>query len=484
MRDSDEIMVGSASRSPNARKHTGEAWPTVFRWRSERNVVVWLTGWTLLFLAFHSAIGPDELHGSHIVLGRHLLFGEPAPNPAHPMFGYAIIIAALGPLTLAFNTAIGWVGFVLAYRWLDLGRVPGSLLLYVSTIAYAGAITSWNDHAPWLGLILLSVAVLQKFGDRGSGPGLVVGLLWGLAYNIRPEALLLFPLFIVTQLALEILGYSAWRLRCHIAALVAFAVCMVPWAIYTTKTLGKFTPTTTHSWSVAYYSLGLVPNNKYGIVAQDEWLYDRAAEIGESSPWSMRANEHFHEEFDRIVKSDPGFFLQKIVYGVDELLRGGAYVPDLRLLMGREPETQMRLRYVARQMVESLGTPRILLSSAMRSMPERPPVDASTAENLVILGFLPLAIVFRAAFVIMLIALAARLFAPRKLLRQGPLFALTASTLALTFLVAAVFLPTSRMTTLPVVLGALLLQAVRCEAMSRSHHDRNVVTPNASDLKS
>ena len=152
--------------------------------------------------------------------------------------------------------------------------------------------------------------------------------------------------------------------------------------------------------------------------------------------------------------------------------------------MGREPETQMRLRYVARQMVESLGTPRILLSSAMRSMPERPPVDASTAENLVILGFLPLAIVFRAAFVIMLIALAARLFAPRKLLRQGPLFALTASTLALTFLVAAVFLPTSRMTTLPVVLGALLLQAVRCEAMSRSHHDRNVVTPNASDLKS
>ncbi len=135
-------------------------------------MVVWLTAWTVLFLAFHWAIGPDELHRSHILLGRHLLYGEPAPNPAHPMFGYAIIIAALGPATLAFNAVIGWVGYVLAYRWIELDRATNSLLLYASTSAYAGMIASWNDHAPWLGLVMLSLAVLYRFGERGFAPGL------------------------------------------------------------------------------------------------------------------------------------------------------------------------------------------------------------------------------------------------------------------------------------------------------------------------
>jgi hypothetical protein len=148
----------------------------------------------------------------------------------------------------------------------------------------------------------------------------------------------------------------------------------VPWGVYTTSTLGTYTPGTTHSWSVAYYSLGMVPGNKYGIVAQDEWLYDRAAEIGERSPWSLRANEHFHKEFNRIVASDPAFMVRRVGWGLFVFASSGAFVPDFRLLEGRAPQTVLRLRYASRDLARSLGMPRFMMSASMHSLLEQAPV--------------------------------------------------------------------------------------------------------------
>lgn len=430
---------------------------------ADRPVIAWLTAWSLLFLVFHLIIGPDELHRSHIVLGRSLLFGEPAPNPAHPMFGYAIVIALLGAWTPILNTAIGWTGFVLAYRWLDLGRAPASVLFYLATLAYAGMIASWNDHAPWLGLIMLALAVFHRYSERGFAAGAITGLLWGLAYNIRPEALLLFPLFVAIHLLLEIFGYTAWRLRAHAGAVVAFLLCMVPWGVYTTSTLGTYTPGTTHSWSVAYYSLGMVPGNKYGIVAQDEWLYDRAAEIGERSPWSLRANEHFHKEFNRIVASDPAFMVRRVGWGLFVFASSGAFVPDFRLLEGRAPQTVLRLRYASRDLARSLGMPRFMMSASMHSLLEQAPVRPTKWDMALVGSYISLSLLFRLALVVSLLQAGLLLLRPRILLRQGAVLALAVSTLALTLFVAAVFLPTSRMSTVPLAFMALLAQSVRCD---------------------
>lgn len=435
---------------------------------TDRNMMIWLNGWCLVFLAFHLAIGPDELHRSHILLGRSLLFGESAPNPAHPMFGYAIVIAALGAWTPVFNTAIGWAGFVLVYRWLDLGRAPASVLFYIATLAYAGMITSWNDHAPWLGLIMLSLAVLHRYGERGFGAGAITGLLWGLAYNIRPEALLLFPLFLVIHILLEAFGFTAWRLRAHAGAFAAFLLCMVPWGIYTTQTLGKYTPGTTHSWSVAYYSLGIVPDNEYGIVAQDEWLYDKAAEIGESTPWSQRANEHFRAEYNRIISSDPAFLLRRIGWGLFVFATSGVYVPDFRLLEGRAPETNLRLRYATRDLAHALGMPRFMMSAAMRDLPELAPTEPTTWDMVLVGSYVVLGIVLRLALVIALLQSVLLLIRPLTLLSQGTILALSASTLALTLFVTAVFLPTTRMSTVPLVFTTLLAQSVRCDRRLRA----------------
>ncbi len=440
---------------------------SVKSFQPDRFLTVWLIGWSFVFLAFHLWVGPEELHRSHIVLGRHLLFGEPAENPAHPMFGYAIIIAALGSWTPVLSAVVGCVVFLLAFRWLELGRAQPSLLFCVATVAYSGMISSWNDHALWLSLVLLALAVFHKHSERGAIAGAIAGLLWGLAYNIRPETLLLFPLYLALQIALEALGYWPSRLKCHLAAAAVFALCLVPWAIYTTSTLGKYEPSTTHGWSVAYYGLGLVPDNTYGIVAKDEWVFDRAAEFGEASPWSDRANEHFREKFVGIVVSDPGFFLRRIGWGLDSFIRGGPYVPDLRLLAGQDADDQSRLRYASRDLVDWIGLPRWLLSTSMQRMPEQSPASTSGFAMLVVAGFVLLTIVLRLALVAAIGQMAFASLRPSMLLRYGPLLAMAVSTMAVTLLVAAVFLPTPRMSTVPLVFAVFLFQAMRCDRQAR-----------------
>ncbi len=438
--------------------------------RADHAVTVWLLAWSLVFLAFHLWVGPDELHKSHIVLGRHLLFGEPAANPAHPMFGYAIIIAALGSWTPLLNTLVGLSAFFLVYRALDLGRAPPSLILYAATFAYAGMITSWNDHALWLGLVMMCLAITHRCGTKGVVFGAVAGFLWGLAYNIRPETLLLFPLFVVLQLALEMLGYAGRRTMFHLSAVGVFVLCMIPWAIYTTSTLGKYSPGTTHSWSVAYYSLGLVPGNAYGIVATDEWLYDRAAEIGEASPWSDRANEHFRDEFVRIVASDPAILLRKFAWGIFKFASGGVYVPDFRWLAGRGQDTHLRLNYASRDLAQSLGLPRFMLSPALQNLPEPSPIAPAAWEKTLVAGYIVEGGLLRLALAILLLQVAVMAIRPAGLLSLGPILPLAVSMFGLTLFVSALFLPTNRMSTVPFVLGALLVQARNGQSMSATPH--------------
>ncbi|MFO1171407.1 MAG: hypothetical protein U1E49_10610 [Hyphomicrobiaceae bacterium] len=448
------------------------AWQLMALPRSERAVYIWLSVWTLVYLVYHATMGPEPLHFSHIELGRHLLFGDPIVAPAHPMFGYAIIIAALGPWTLLFNAAIGWIGFVLAYRWLGLGRMPASLVLYAAIVAYAGMISSWNDHAPWLGLVMLSLAFFQRYGDRGPIAGLAVGLLWGMAYNIRSEALLLFPLYLATQAGLEAFGYAPRRFKCHAAALATFLMCMVPWAIYTTSVLGKYTPGTTHSWSVAYYSLGLVPNNPYNIVTQDEWIADRAAEFGEPSPWTERSNEHFQKEFVQLIASDPVFFMKKMVWGVYTFVRFGPYVPNLKLLAGNQPADQMRVRLAFRDLASTLHIPRFMWSASMQALPAPSPSPTSVIEGmLAAISHL----IEKSLMLACLVALAQTawlMLRPATVLHLGAPLTYAVSTIALTLFVSAVFLPTTRMSTVPFVFSAVLLQALRCDRKQRSGSPR------------
>ena len=423
-----------------------------------------------LLTAFHYAVGPSEMHQNFLNMGRHILHGEPTATPGNPMLGYSILMTALGPFAVFFNAILGFIAFWVAYEWLGLGSVRASAIVYLALFSYAALISSWQAHGLVLSLLLLSLAVLHRFGASGVWTGVAVGLLWGLAYNARSEVLLLFAMFMVASSVFFKLTEGRWALRHHSAALAVFAVAVVPWAIYTWSALGTPALGTTNGWAVAYYGFGLVPGNRYGIECKDEYAFERANVIGESSPWSAGSNEYFRHEYFQLAKSDPALFLQRVGWGLFTGARVGLYIPDIRETIARTPANHVRLLHVYRDLKRAAGIPQLLLSTGVDELGRlgpRPEGKGSALDIVVLVAYFSLGIVMKVAFAIVLIRTLLLIRTPNQLLATGPVTAYVGSVALCAGLVAAFILPTERLNSILFVLATILTHRASVVAMPR-----------------
>lgn len=435
--------------------------------RAEHRLFAFLGVAVALSIAFHWWIGPEELQRNHMLLGRGLLFGEPVDTPAHPMWGYAIVIALLGPWTVLFNGAAGFAVYVWAYREMNLGRAMPSAMTYLATLAYAAIAGSWHDTSLWLSVVLASTALLYKYDVTAAVPGAVVGVLWGLAYNIRSEALLMFAAFLVTSLAYYRLAHLRTPLRHHAAVLAAFVVMMVPWGLYTEATLGKYSPSSTNGGAVAYYSLGLVPDNGHGIHFKDEYVFEQAKLIGEASPWSSRSNDHFRAEYVRLITAEPSLFAKKIAWGIFTALRSGVYFPDFRALIASTPQDDAHLQYIYLDFKAYLGVPESYLRAdrdLLRYNQPRTARPTSLADILAIGGTVVTGNAMKLAFLVALIQFLFLLGRSSAAKTWGPLAPLSVSMLLSTVAISALLIPSTRLNSVVFVFAALLLQMARSAA--------------------
>jgi hypothetical protein len=421
---------------------------------------------TAVSLIFHLITGPDELHRSHILLGRHLLFGEPVLNPGHPMWGYSMVIAALGSWTPLLNTLVGVVAYICAFRSLDLARAEPSVSFYIGTFGYAAIITSWHDHALWLSFPLLSLVIMHRYDTRGAATGAAVGLLWGLAYNVRSDALLLFLIFATLSVVYDITVKKKSQVIHHVVLVTVFLIAMVPWGLYTTSALGRYTPTTTQGWAVTYYGLGLVPGNRYGIVPQDEYAAEKAKAIGETSAWSLRSNDYFRSEFINLVSADPGFLFARIGWGLFYALRIGVYTPDLHRAAARSPEDYDHFHYVSYTMRKVIGLPTDGLPQ--RGAGRNEPI--STSDVIFVSINFVLAFVMKVNFIVIVMQMLLLLRRPTLLLSTGPIAVFAASVFLFTFLIAALALPLVRINSVLQTFGIILLQCAACPGRERQTH--------------
>jgi hypothetical protein len=417
--------------------------------------VLGLLGVSLLFFgAMNLAIGPDTLQENHIEMGRALLRRDPRSlvTPAYPIFGYALIIAALGPWTLLLNIAVGFLAYAWVFRELELGRKEPPITFYLATLGYAALTASWNDHALLLSIVLISLAILHRYGIRDWATGAVIGFLWGLAYNIRTDALLLFPIFTFSTMAQSRLAHRGWGLAHHAAAAATFLALMLPWAAYTTNVLGKYTPTSTNGWGVVYLGFGLVPGNRLGLQPRDESLGDKAKLRGEASPWSAGSNDYFREEVFRLVSSDPGMLINRVRWGFIHAVRVGVSAPDLRKAAAQSPEHYSRLHTAFQNLKKAIGLP--------ANYKGEPPADTSISayDTAVILADLLLRAVLGLTFVIVGMQCLLLLRRPGLLLRAGPVTAVAASLALYWCLVACLLFPIERLNTMVLTFAAVLLQ--------------------------
>lgn len=369
---------GSATRQTPLKRMLMSSFGTLTEF--DRKVLLASALTVVVLLAAHLSIGPNELQLGHIDLGKKILEGSPGrhPSPAYPMPAYAALSAFFGPWRLVVTSLAGLAALAWLLSLLDTAGTRPSLLVYGGVVSYAAMITSWNDHALWLCILVCIVASYIKLGTSSFRSGALAGLLWGALYHVRSDAFLLIVIFTVLHMLLRLIARRRINYRFHAAAFAVFFMLFVPWGLYTKSTIGKISIGTTNGWAVIYLGLGLVPNNRYGLEHMDEFAADAARAIGEPTPWSSRSGDFFRDEVRKIVIGDPAYVLQRIVWGFHYFIRGGVYLPDIRKAVSRTSADYAHLLNVSQDVRQAVGLHKELHPKELAEARGPRPIRATT----------------------------------------------------------------------------------------------------------
>ena len=299
----------------------------------------------------------------HVRDGIVFLQGNVPDPPTYPIWGYSIFAGLFGDYVVfvqalllasigiywysgtksgiaqpARNLSITnvWPAWIRRFSFLDSAPIVVLLLLPFAFLA----VSYYSNSMTYLLIIpatwLLCVAVeCNKDWTAYAVPG----FLFGIAANIRSEALLLGALLGAATVAYGLLRGNfvvSFRRTLVFGAVIFFST--LPWQLYSYKTVGEPSMSATNSGGSMYLGLGLLRDNPWGIEDSDEFVADIANSHGLGSPWSYESNKYFKKEFSAAIREHPGSYAKRIVHGWMQMLIQGVYLPDFRELLKNEDD--------------------------------------------------------------------------------------------------------------------------------------------------
>jgi len=308
-----------------------------------------------------------NMWANHLADGQAFLENRIPENPSFPMWGYSFLATLAGPFIPIYQGI--FLVVVLCLWYLVIESTQQSTIKIFNSCIVAGIVTalvllpvialsvSYWSNSVFIALIIFGAVVLRISALRSSNMLLVVatGVLFGLSYNIRTEGLIFCSALIIAMLVhrcmVRNLDVSVLKMVCIFLIMI---VSIGPWYVYTNSVLDNPRIGTTNSAGVAYVSMGIRPDNPWGIEATDEFVWEMALEKGYASPWYEGANTYFREKFIESVKAHPVDFLKKIIKNIQLLCLQGVYLPNFRDIYGSEIDRQ-RLDYVNEQLKSVIG---------------------------------------------------------------------------------------------------------------------------------
>ena len=297
----------------------------------------------------------------HVRDGIAFLQGDVPDPPTYPIWGYSILAGLFGDYIVLVQAlllaSIGiywysatksglaepasnlsptnvWPQWARRLSFLDSAPVVVLLLLPFAFLA----VSYYSNSMTYLLIIsatwLLCVAVER---DKHWTAYAVPGLLFGIAANIRSEALLLGALLGAAMVTCGLLrGKFVVSFRHTLIFGAVIFVSTLPWQLYTYKTVGEASMSATNGGASMYLGLGLLHDNPWGIEHSDEYVADIANAHGLGSPWSYESNKYFKQEFSAAIREHPGSYAKRIVHSWMQMLAQGVYMPDFRELLKNE----------------------------------------------------------------------------------------------------------------------------------------------------
>ena len=264
--------------------------------------------------------------------------GGPKPEVVtYPMWGLAVVLWLTGSTTVTTVLQVIACAIALAALSLRLRRElseGGTLLVIFLLLCLPWYVMAMKPYANGFAQAFMVFGLLaaERAWRRDSlRDAIVAGVLFGIGQNFRSE-LVLLPGFSLVLLSI-FKRTPRWRSARILGATTLVALLFqVPWAVHFYKETGRPKLTESTSWAVLYGALGQLPDNPWGIEAQDAFLQEVMRQEGHSfDGLSDQAGEVFKARFVAAVKAHPTVVPRVWAYRIMAMARAPFFAGQIDL---------------------------------------------------------------------------------------------------------------------------------------------------------
>jgi len=259
-------------------------------------------------------------------------------TPAFPMWGYGWILLITKKRAYLYFIQ-GCFSFFIFISFLNFSRKfkiynEESLNLFKYLVLISFSFLSLNftlsPYSLSINFLVISVIYyISAIHESKVSHIIISAIFYGLLLNFRSD-------YIYFTIFLPIISTFFYpkksSLKLNILWIVVVGLLIIPWMLYTHKSVGKAILTSTNSGHVFYIGLGNLPNNKWGITTSDHdfRMYKELRKKFGNNANSLNYNEDIFlkQRFITLIKNEPFEYLKKITYSAIKTIISGIYVPE------------------------------------------------------------------------------------------------------------------------------------------------------------
>ena len=247
----------------------------------------------------------------------------------YPLWGYTfiasidVLLNAGNYFVLAIQAILCLIGIFYFYKLFKVKPKFYHLFFFIPYIAVFSVL--WPDCIV-LFLFIIFIYGLVKYFEKGSTKYLIIsGISFGVLSNFRSEYLYFLPFMILLYFTRTDKKKIS---KTFLAVLFALIVFLLPWGVRSYLIDDNFRFSATNGGSVAYISLGQLPDNPWNIAPSDQSAFDFAYSKGEINPYTPNSDKLLKAQFYVSVKEHPLPFVKKCFFNSINSVIGGVYTGE------------------------------------------------------------------------------------------------------------------------------------------------------------
>ncbi len=259
-------------------------------------------------------------------------------TPAFPMWGYGWVLLLskkraylyLIQALFSFFIFISFIRFSRNFKIFNEESLSTFKYLVVFSVSFLSLNFTLSPYSLSINFLIIAIIYfIIAIHESKISYVILSSIFYGLLLNFRSD-------YIYFTIFLPIISIFFFQkkniLKLNILWFLVVGLFMLPWILYTYKSVGKAMLTSTNSGHVFYIGLGNLPNNKWGITTSDHDLrmYNELRQKFGNNTNSLNYKEDIFlkQRFITLIQNEPLEYLKKVTYSALKTIISGIYVPE------------------------------------------------------------------------------------------------------------------------------------------------------------